>query len=177
MEKPPSYCEYVQNLHEDNVHRKYHDTQYGFPIDSDNELFGRLILEINQAGLSWTTILNKQENFRKAYDGFDIKTIANYGEKDIKRLLGDAGIIRNKLKINAAIHNANQIVELQKKYGSFKKWLDANHPMELADWVKLFKKTFKFTGGEITNEFLTSTGYLEGAHIKTCPIYKILKGK
>ena len=127
--------------------------------------------------MSWTTILNKQDNFRKAFDSFDIQTIANYGEKDIKRLLGDAGIIRNKLKINAAIYNANKVVELQQEYGSFKKWLDANHPMELASWVKLFKKTFKFTGGEITNEFLTSTGYLEGAHIDNCPISKILKTK
>lgn len=171
MEKPKSYCEMVDRLEETNVHRIYHDTQYGFPIDSDNELFGRLILEINQAGLSWTTILNKQENFRKAYSAFDIKTIANYTEKDRARLLGDAGIIRNKLKVNAAIYNAQQILLLQKEFGSFKAWLDFNHPMKLEEWVKLFKKTFKFTGGEITNEFLTSAGYLKGAHIKTCAIF------
>jgi DNA-3-methyladenine glycosylase I len=171
MEKPTSYCAYVATLEEGNVHRIYHDTQYGFPIDSDNELFGRLLLEINQAGLSWTTILNKQENFRTAYSGFDIQKIANYTEKDRERLLNNAGIIRNKLKVNAAIFNAQKIIEIQKEDGSFKAWLDKNHPMTREEWVKLFKKTFKFTGGEITNEFLMSSGYLQGAHIKTCPVH------
>lgn len=174
-EKPTSYCDYVNRLEDGNVHRVYHDTQYGFSIESDDELFGRLILEINQAGLSWTTILNKQDNFRKAYQNFSIERIAAFREKDIQRLLSDAGIIRNKLKVNAAIHNANQILELKKEFGSFKAWLDHHHPMEKKDWVKLFKKTFKFTGGEITNEFLMSTGYLEGAHVKSCPVYKQLK--
>ncbi len=170
MEKPNSYCEYVATLDATNVHRHYHDHQYGFPIDSDNELFGRLILEINQAGLSWTTILNKQENFRKAYDNFNIEIVANYTEADRERLLRDAGIIRNKLKVNAAIHNAQKILEIQKENGSFKNWLDKHHPMDLEIWVKLFKKTFKFTGGEITNEFLLSSGYLKGAHISSCSI-------
>lgn len=175
MEKPSSYCEYVSTLPEGNVHRVYHDTQYGFPIDSDDELFGRLILEINQAGLNWTTILNKQENFRKAYSNFSIDKIANYSEKDRERLLGDAGIIRNKLKVNAAIHNAQQIKMLQKEHGSFKKWLDHHHPKSKDEWVKLFKKTFKFTGGEITNEFLMSSGYLPGAHVEGCEIHTKLK--
>jgi DNA-3-methyladenine glycosylase I len=162
----------------DSAHHKYHDTQYGFPIESDNELFGRLILEINQAGLSWTTILNKQENFREAYDNFEIEVVANYSEADRERLLSDSGIIRNKLKVNAAIHNANQILELQQKHGSFKKWLDLEHPKTREEWVKLFKKTFKFTGGEITNEFLMSSGYLKGAHEESCPIYeKVLESK
>lgn len=178
VEKPNSYCEYVEKLDEKNVHRIYHDTQYGFPIDSDNELFGRLILEINQAGLSWNTILNKQENFRKAYSDFDIQKVANYTEKDREQLLSNVGIIRNKLKVNAAIHNAKKIVEIQKEFGSFKNWLDKIHPLELEDWVKTFKKTFKFTGGEITKEFLTSSGYLKGAHIKSCSVYSsILKQK
>ena len=141
-------------------------------------MFGRLILEINQAGLSWNTILNKKENFRKAYSNFNISKVAKYTQKDRERLLSDAGIIRNKLKVNAAIHNANQILALQKEYGSFKKWLDENHPKTREEWVKLFKKTFKFTGGEITNEFLMSSGYLKGAHWEGCPIYKkILKTK
>jgi DNA-3-methyladenine glycosylase I len=171
-----SYCDYTKNLEEGNVHKVYHDTQYGFPIHDDNELFGRLILEINQAGLSWNTILNKQENFRKAYSNFDIETIANYDENERERLLSDAGIIRNKLKVNAAIHNAQVIVELKKEYRSFENWLDHHHPKTKEEWVKLFKKTFKFTGGEITNEFLMSTGYLKGAHDESCPIYKeILK--
>lgn len=173
-EKPKSYCEFVEHLEKDNVHRKYHDTQYGFPIDSDNELFGRLVLEINQAGLSWNTILNKQENFRNAYSKFDIKQVANYKEKDIQRLLSDSGIIRNKLKIGAAIFNAQQISKLQKEFGSFKNWLDAMHPKTLEHWVTLFKQTFKFTGGEITKEFLVSTGYLKGAHVEGCQMYKKL---
>ena len=174
MEKPSSYCEYVKNLPDDSIHRVYHDTQYGFKIDSDNELFGRLILEINQAGLSWATILNKQDNFRTAFSDFDIKKIADYDKSDISRLLANSGIVRNKLKINAVIFNARKIVELQKKYGSFKSWLkiknDSN--LNLNNWVTLFKENFKFTGNEITKEFLTSTGYIKGAHIETCPILK-----
>ena len=177
MEKPSSYCEYIASLEQDNVHRIYHDTQYGFPIESDNELFCRLTLEINQAGLTWTTILNKQDNFRKAYSNFDLKVVAHFSDTDVKRLLTDSGIIRNKLKINAAIHNANKIVELQKSFGSFKNWLDQNHPLPMDQWVKLFKKTFKFTGGEITKEFLISTGYMKGAHITSCPIFKKIKTK
>ena len=178
MEKPNTYCQYVQKLEANNPHRIYHDTEYGFPLKSDNELFGRLILEINQAGLSWSTILNKKENFRKAYSNFDINKIANYKEKDRERLLNNAGIIRNKLKINAAIYNAQQILLLQQEFGSFEKWLDYHHPKTRENWVKLFKKTFKFTGGEITNEFLMSCGYLKGSHGKECPIYqKVLKAR
>jgi DNA-3-methyladenine glycosylase I len=171
-----SYCDAVKKMEPGNVNIHYHDKQYGFPIDDDNELFGRLILEINQAGLSWNTILKKQDNFRKAYSGFNIKSVANYSETDRVRLLNDAGIIRNKLKVNAAINNAQVIIGLQKEFGSFKAWLDHHHPKTKDEWVKLFKKHFKFTGGEITNEFLMSSGYLSGAHIETCPIYKrILK--
>lgn len=178
MEKPKTYCEAVELMDENNVHRRYHDLEYGFPIYDDNELFGRLILEINQAGLSWTTILNKQDNFRKAYDGYDIKTVAAYTDADINRLLNDAGIIRNRLKVNAAIYNANVVVALQQEYGSFKQWLDHHHPKTKAEWMKLFKKTFKFTGGEIVNEFLMSTGYLQGAHTADCSIYqKVLQSQ
>lgn len=175
MEKPSSYCAFVATLEDNDLHKIYHDTQYGFPIDDDNELFGRLILEINQAGLSWTTILKKQKTFQLAYDNFNIQKVANYTQKDIERLLLDEGIIRNKLKINAAIYNAQAIIKIQKEYNSFKNWLDIQPKMELKDWVKLFKKHFKFVGGEITNEFLMSTGYLPGAHIKECPVYNKLK--
>lgn len=177
MDKPTSYCDYVSRLPENDINRIYHDTQYGFPIESDDELFGRLILEINQAGLSWTTILKKQENFRKAYSQFSIEKIANYSQKDRERLLSDAGIIRNKLKVNAAIYNAQQILVLKKDFGSFKNWLDHHHPKTKKEWVKLFKKTFKFTGGEITNEFLMSSGYLPGAHVVSCPVYLQLQSK
>lgn len=154
------------------LHKKYHDSLYGFPIANDDELFCRLILEISQAGLSWTTILRKEGNFRAAYNNFNIKKIAAYREKDITRLLNDTGIIRNKLKINAAIENAKAIFLLQKEFGSFKNWLDKQHPKPKEDWVKLFKQTFRFTGGEIVNEFLMSSGYLPGAHDTSCPVYK-----
>ncbi|MBK8549653.1 MAG: DNA-3-methyladenine glycosylase I [Ignavibacteria bacterium] len=178
MEKPKTYCEAVERMERYNVHRIYHDTAYGFPIYDDNELFERLVLEINQAGLSWTTILNKQLNFKKAYHKFNIKKVASYKEKDINRLLNDAGIIRNRLKVNAAIENAKTIQKLQKESGSFKNWLDYHHPLSKEDWTKLFKKTFKFTGGEIVNEFLMSSGYLPGAHTESCKVYKnVLKTK
>jgi DNA-3-methyladenine glycosylase I len=173
-ETPTSYCQYVHGVEPDNVHRIYHDTQYGFPLDNDHELFERLILEINQAGLSWDTILKKQANFQRAYDQFDIVTVANYTDNDKQRLLSDAGIIRNRLKVQAAIYNAQQVLDLQKEYGSFKAWLDQHRELNWAQWVKVFKKTFKFTGPEITKEFLMSTGYLPGAHDPDCPIAKVL---
>jgi DNA-3-methyladenine glycosylase I len=173
MDKP-SYCEAIATMDKDNLHKIYHDTAYGFPIDNDDELFERLVLEINQAGLSWSTILNKQQNFKKAYNNFSIKKIAAYKEKDFERLMNDPGIIRNRLKINAAIENAKTILKIQKEHGSFKKWIDHHHPKTKDEWVKIFKNTFRFTGGEIVNEFLMSTGYLAGAHINNCPIYKKL---
>jgi DNA-3-methyladenine glycosylase I len=154
------------------IHKTYHDQYYGFPIHDDNELFCRLILEINQAGLSWETILKKEASFRKAYSNFNIKKVAAYTEEDRERLMADPGIIRNRLKINAAIENAKTILQLQKEYGSFEKWLELQHPKTKEEWVKLFKKTFKFTGGEIVNEFLMSAGYLPGAHTTGCAIYK-----
>ncbi|NLY35032.1 MAG: DNA-3-methyladenine glycosylase I [Alcaligenaceae bacterium] len=169
-----SYCEYVARLpaHQPSVHRDYHDTQYGFPLDDDNELFGRLILEINQAGLSWNTILMKQDNFRQAYDGFSIEKIAAYQDADRLRLLNDAGIIRNRLKVNAAIENARTVLGLQEEFGSFQAWLNHHHPLSKEAWTRLFKKTFRFTGREIVNEFLMSTGYLRGAHDTDCPVYR-----
>ena len=175
-----NYCEFANSLPEDtdNPNKHYHDYAYGFPIEDDNELFGRLLLEINQAGLSWTTILKKQAGFVAAYSGFEIAAVAAYTEADRERLLADAGIIRNRLKVNAAIYNAQQIMCLQQEYGSFKNWLDAHHPLALAQWVKLFKQHFKFVGGEIVNEFLMSTGYLPGAHVESCPVYaKVLAVK
>lgn len=162
----------MRYLDETDINRIYHDGAYGFPITDDNELFGRFLLEINQAGLSWSLILKKQDNFRRAFANFDINTVAHFTEADRQRLLNDAGIIRNRLKIDAVIHNARKIVDIQAEFGSFKLWLDGQGPLEKDKWVKLFKKTFKFTGGEITNEFLMSTGYLPGAHEKSCPIYQ-----
>ncbi len=152
-------------------HGPYHDREYGFPISDDNRLFERLVLEINQAGLSWLTILKKQRNFRDAFDDFDIERVAAYGEAERARLMADAGIIRNRLKVAAAIENARRIQGLRTSHGSFKAWLDAHHPLDKPAWVKLFKNTFKFTGGEITGEFLMSTGYLPGAHDEDCPVH------
>ena len=165
------YCDYTATLPLDNPHRRYHDHEYGYPIAEDDRLFERLVFEINQAGLSWTTILNKADNLRRAYDHFAIERVAAYGEADIARLLADVGIIRNRRKIAAAIHNARVIHELQAAHGSFRAWLDALTGVDKAVWVKLFKKTFAFTGPEITGEFLMSSGYLEGAHRRDCPVY------
>ena len=152
-------------------HGPYHDTEYGFPVRDEAVLFERLVLEINQAGLSWLTILMKRTNFAAAYDGFDVDTVAAYGAADRARLLADAGIIRNRLKVDAAIANAATVRELRDSHGGFAAWLDAHHPRDKDGWVKLFKQTFRFTGGEITGEFLLSTGYLPGAHRADCPVF------
>ena len=164
-----TYCEFAAG---DPLHRPYHDREYGFPLDGDDELFERLVLEINQAGLSWATILRKREAFRRAYDGFDVGRVAAYGEADRERLLNDAGIVRNRLKVNAAVENARRVLRLRGEFGSFKGWLDRHHPRAKEDWVRLFKQTFLFTGGEIVGEFMMSTGYLPGAHVRGCPVYE-----
>jgi DNA-3-methyladenine glycosylase I len=184
-----TYCDLAPG-HE--WHGPYHDTEYGFPLTGDAELFERLVLEINQAGLSWLTILRKRAAFRAAYDGFDPERVARYGKREVRRLLADAGIIRNRLKVEAAIANARAILALRASHGSFAKWLNAHlladgagktqgrkdarsvrgeHLRTREEWVKLFKQTFRFTGGEIVGEFLISTGYLPGAHQKSCPVY------
>ena len=156
------------------LHGPYHDREYGFPQREDAVLFERLLLEINQAGLSWETILKKRDGFRRAYHDFDVDTVAGYGERDRARLLADPGIIRNRLKVDAAIHNAQVVRGLRDSHGGFAEWLDAHfrndgQTRSKADWVKLFRKTFRFTGGEITGEFLMSLGYLPGAHRADCP--------
>ena len=171
-----SYCDFVLNADKDSVHRSYHDKEYGFPLNDDNDLFARLILEINQAGLSWETILKKKDNFFKAFDDFDIEKVSRYNERKMAKLLQDTGIIRNRLKIEATVDNAKRIKTIQKEFGSFKKWLDIHHPKTRDEWTKLFKQTFRFTGGEIVNEFFVSTGYLAGAHIESCPVYKKVIG-
>jgi DNA-3-methyladenine glycosylase I len=152
----PTYCDVAPNL---EWHGPYHEREYGFPLEGDAELFERLMLEINQAGLSWLTILKKRDAFHRAYGGFNPEAVAAYGARDRKRLLGDAGIIRNRLKVDAAIANAQKILELRKTHGSFAGWLDAHHPRSKEEWVKLFKKTFR---------------YLPGAHVQSCPVYPII---
>ena len=172
MEVVNSYCTSAIDGTLSSLHKVYHDTLYGFKAENDNELFGSLILEINQAGLSWDTILNKKESIREAYADFNIKAIASFTEEDIETLLDNPGIIRMRGKITAIIHNANQILLLQKTTGSFENWLNQNHPLSIEGWIKQFKTIFKFTGKEITKEFLMGNGYLEGAHEKGCPIYE-----
>ncbi|HZS82147.1 MAG TPA: DNA-3-methyladenine glycosylase I [Stellaceae bacterium] len=152
-------------------HGPYHDTEYGFPSREEGVLFERLVLEINQAGLSWLTILRKRAAFTAAFAGWDVDRVAGFGAADVERLLADPGIIRNKLKINAAIENARRIIALRATHGSFGAWLDSHHPLAKEAWVKLFRRTFTFMGGEIVGEFLMSLGYLPGAHVKDCPIY------
>jgi DNA-3-methyladenine glycosylase I len=152
-------------------HGPYHDEEYGFPVRDDDRLFERLVLEINQAGLSWLTILRKREAFSEAFAGFQLEKVARFDARKRARLLENPGIIRNRLKVDAAIENAKRILALRKSHGSFAAWLDEHHPRDKAEWVKLFKKTFVFTGGEITGEFLLSTGYLAGAHQEQCPVY------
>ena len=163
-----SYCDFAPGH---PFHGPYHEQEYGFPLRGDGELLERLALEINQAGLSWLTILKKKDAFRRAFAGFDVDRVAAYGEADRARLLADAGIVRNRLKVEAVIENARRIQRLRETHGSFAGWLDAHHPREKAEWVKLFRKTFRFTGGEIVGEFLLSTGYLPGAHRPECPVY------
>jgi DNA-3-methyladenine glycosylase I len=131
-----SYCEFTKDLDESHPHRIYHDNHYGFPVEEDNELFGRLILEINQAGLNWLTILKKEQNFKEAFNNFEIAEIAEFKAPKIDELMRNSGIIRNKLKIEAAIYNANSILQLQSEYGSFRKWLDLNLGKDLKEWKK-----------------------------------------
>ena len=164
-----SYCAAVRSPNIDPCHIPYHDTEYGFPVFSDTDLFERLLLEINQAGLSWTTVLKKRAGFREAY--------AQFNADDHARLMADPGIIRNRLKIQAATQNAQVVLELIRRHGSFAEWLHLHRGSDLTAWTKLFRKTFTFTGGEIVREFLMSTACLPGAHDPDCPIYPLSLGK
>ena len=159
-------------------HGPYHDTEYGFPSRDDRVLFERLVLEINQAGLSWLTVLKKRPAFAAAYADWDLERVARFGARDVVRLLAEPGIIRNRLKVEAAIENAKRILALRQSHGSFAAWLDAHHPRPKPEWVRLFRDHFRFTGGEIVGEFLMSLGYLPGAHEDDCPVQKrVLRAK
>lgn len=157
------------------VHHDYHETEYGFPQTDERVLFERLALEIMQAGLSWEIVLKKRKGLNKAFERFNVNKVAKYGARDIRRLLKDENIIRNRLKIAAIIENANRIIALRKTHKGFANWLAAHHPRAKAEWVKLFKKQFLFTGGEITGEFLMSIGYLPGTHAENCAVFKRLR--
>ncbi len=161
------YCDYAIG---DPLHGPYHDNEYGFPLQEESALFERLVLEINQAGLSWGLMLKRREGFRKAFGDYDVDRIRRYGDAQRRRLLADAGIIRNRLKIDAVIHNAGVVHGFRRSHGGFAGWLQAAHPKKKSEWVKLFRATFRFTGPEITGEFLMSIGYLPGTHRADCPV-------
>ncbi len=175
-ESPPAnwYCDVAPGH---PWHGPYHDREYGFPVADDRVLFERLSLEIFQAGLSWLTVLKKRQGLNAAFRDFDIDTVAAFGETDRLRLLADAAIIRNRLKIDAVIANARVLLGIRRDSGSFDAWIAAHHPRELPEWVRLFKSRFRFMGGEIVNEFLMSIGYLPGAHRPDCPVYSDISSR
>lgn len=155
-------------------HGPYHDQEYGFPVHDDRVLFERLCLEIQQAGLSWLTVLKKRAAFNAAFAGFDVDRVAEFDDGDRSRLLADAGIIRNRLKIDAVIENARRLRRLREEHGSFATWIAAHHPRPREDWVALFRRQFKFMGGEVVGEFLMSIGILPGAHAPDCPVAAVV---
>lgn len=155
-------------------HGPYHDREYGFPQTDDAVLFERLAMEINQAGLSWLTVLKKRRAFYRAFDSFDLDRVARYGQRERARLLVDAGIIRNRRKIDAVIENARRLRRIRDDYGALAVWLQAHHPLSEADWVILFRTHLVFMGPEVVREFLLSIGYLPGAHVPACPVYQAI---
>jgi len=163
-----SYCAFAAGR---PVHASYHDTEHGFPSQDEAVLFERLCLEIMQAGLSWEIVLRRRATMRAAFAGFVVDRVAAFGQEDQARLLADPGIIRNRLKVEAIIANARSVQGLRASHGSFASWLAAHHPMDKPGWVRLFRRTFRFTGGEIVGEFLMSLGWLPGAHATDCPVY------
>lgn len=171
---------------------EYHDSFWGMPLHNDRELFAKLVLDINQAGLSWSTILNKQENFYHAFENFEIAKVANYGNEEFSRLKVDAGIIRNTQKIWAAIHNAQCVQEIQREFGSFDAYIwnfvegkpiqhhintESEIPAsdELSDRVSknLKSRGFKFVGTTIIYAYLQAIGVIND-HVKNCFRYKEL---
>ena len=182
-------CEWAGS---DPLYVSYHDIEWGTPVFDDRVLFEFLILEGMQAGLSWLTILRKRENFRNAFDNFDVSKIANYTEKDINRLLNNDGIIRNRLKISAAIENARQFLKVQEKYGKFSNyiWSFVNHKPVINKWTsmkdipattpvsekmskELKKQGFKFVGSTICYALMQATGMVND-HLVDCFRYSQL---
>jgi DNA-3-methyladenine glycosylase I len=174
----------------DPLYVQYHDEEWGVPVKDDKTLFEFLILETFQAGLSWITILRKRENFRKAFDGFDYKKIAKYNQAKIDSLLQDEGIIRNKLKVHAAVTNAKLFMEIQKEFGSFSNyiWEFVNHKPLKNSWKKhtdapattaesdalskdLKKRGFKFVGSTVVYAHMQATGMVND-HVESCFRYR-----
>lgn len=179
-----SWCE------SSDLYKKYHDTEWGVPVYDDQQLFEFLILETFQAGLSWITVLKKRENFRLAFDFFDYKKIAIYDEEKFEELIQNAGIIRNKLKIKAAISNAQAFMEIQKEFGSFSKYIwgftngkpiqnnfntlaeiPATTPLSDTISKDLKKRGFKFVGSTVIYAHMQATGMVND-HITSCFRYK-----
>ena len=172
---------------DDPLYVKYHDEEWGRGYEDEKKMFEFLVLESAQAGLSWITILRKRENYRKAFANFNAKKVAAFTEKDVERLLADPGIVRNRLKINAAIGNAQKFLEIQKEFGSFGKYLLSffpdNKPIvnhwktlqeipprtELSDRISaaMKKRGFKFFGSTIAYSHLQAVG-LVNDHIDDC---------
>lgn len=153
------------------LHGPYHDHEYGFPLSDETALFERLTLEIMQAGLNWELVLRKREGMRVALAGFSVDALAALDGDGIAALLADGRIVRNRLKVEAVVANARTVQGLRASHGGLAAWLAAHHPRPKPDWVRLFKRTFRFTGGEITGEFLMSIGILPGAHRPDCPVF------
>ncbi len=172
---------------------KYHDEEWGVPIHDDNRLFEFLILEGAQAGLSWETVLKKRKNYRKAYNSFDPKIVAAYGEQKKQELLSNTGIIRNRLKIEASINNANHFLEIQKEYGSFDQyiWQFTENKTIQNNWnflkdiptttsesdamsKDLKKRGFKFAGSTICYAFMQAVGMVND-HTTDCFRHEKLK--
>jgi DNA-3-methyladenine glycosylase I len=171
---------------------RYHDEEWGVPVHDDRKLFEFLILEGAQAGLSWDTILNKRENYRKAFDGFDPARIAKYDRRKTQQLLRDPGIVRNKLKVASAVGNAKAFLQVQKEFGSFDRYiwqfvggkprvnalkslkqLQASTPESDAMSKDLKKRGFKFVGSTICYAFMQATGMVND-HVVDCFRYKAL---
>ena len=170
----------------DDLYRNYHDNEWGKPVYNDATLFEFLILETFQAGLSWHTILKKRENFRKAFDQFDVKKVAAYNDKKLQILIEDTGIIRNQLKIKSAVSNAQAFIKIQEEFGSFSKYIWAfvdgkpidNKPQTLKDVPAttplsdalskdLKKRGFKFVGSTVIYAHMQATGMVND-HVVDC---------
>jgi len=183
-------CSWAGNL---PLYIDYHDNEWGRPVHDDTKLFEMLILEGMQAGLSWITVLKKREAFRAAFDGFDPATVARYGETKIRELLANEGIIRNRLKVGAAVTNARAFLDVQKKYGSFdafiwayvdttpiknhwKKMADIPATTPLSDRISkdLKKMGFKFVGSTVMYAFMQATGMVND-HVTDCFVYQAEK--
>lgn len=184
MKSQPKRCPWTS--FNDPLYLAYHDKEWGVPVRDDKKIYEFLILEVFQAGLSWRTVLHKRENFRKSFAKFDYKKVAKFSKKDIERLLKDAGIIRNRLKILAAINNANRLLEVKKEFGTFSKymwgWVGGKpiihkirtfkdyepYTKEAVDWAKDLKnRGFKFLGPTVVYAHMQAVGMVND-HVQSC---------